>query len=199
MKAVITNMGKKAYTESRTVSGQAFDGTEPTMDMLYNWSQEWIRRIGLADWNIVVTLSDNALQAAVDGESNYSYSTKTAEIRIASLKAFKEAGCADGCYDAERTLVHELLHLKFSLLDETEGCDCETLRERVLHQLIDDIARALVAVKRESRMAESVCSLEDAENGAGETEGPLSGITVSPGWVKTNKRAGKNEASTDVA
>ena len=48
-------------------------------------------------------------------------------------------------FDWEQILVHELLHIKFSLLDVS---DREDLRHRVLHQIIDELARALVDAKR---------------------------------------------------
>ena len=38
----------------------------------------------------------------------------------------------------------ELLHLKFSLLGENEN----ELQNRLVHQLIDDLAKALVGAKR---------------------------------------------------
>ena len=43
-------------------------------------------------------------------------------------------------YDYEKTLVHELLHLKFSDVDNSG----DPLRDKMTHQLIDDLARAFV-------------------------------------------------------
>lgn len=48
-------------------------------------------------------------------------------------------------FDFEKTLVHELLHLKFCLLESDDE-----LRNRVIHMLIEDMARALVITKREA-------------------------------------------------
>jgi hypothetical protein len=47
-------------------------------------------------------------------------------------------------YDKEKTLVHELLHLKFSFLGES-GND---LQDRVAHQVLNDLAKSLVDAKR---------------------------------------------------
>lgn len=42
-------------------------------------------------------------------------------------------------FDFEKTLVHELLHLKFSFWCQNE----DDIGDRVMHQMIDDLARAL--------------------------------------------------------
>ena len=46
--------------------------------------------------------------------------------------------------DWEKTLVHELLHLKTCLVSS----NVPDLQERVMHQMIDDLARAFVSAKR---------------------------------------------------
>ena len=47
-------------------------------------------------------------------------------------------------YGYEKTLVHELLHLKFSDIDDSG----DALRDKILHQLVDDLSRAFVASAR---------------------------------------------------
>lgn len=42
-------------------------------------------------------------------------------------------------FNFEKTLVHELLHLKFSFWCQNE----DDVGDRVMHQMIDDLARAL--------------------------------------------------------
>lgn len=49
-------------------------------------------------------------------------------------------------YDYEKTLVHELLHLRFSDL-ENSG---DPLRDKLTHQLIDDLARAFICASKDS-------------------------------------------------
>ena len=48
-------------------------------------------------------------------------------------------------YDYEKTLVHELLHIKFAELDYSG----DTLRDNLTHQMVNDLAKAFVAVSRE--------------------------------------------------
>ena len=106
----------------------------------------WKSLLGLSDWTIKLKTdcysSEMTLQNVV-GETEWSESIKAACIRIRS-----EAEYGDRIvpYDAEKTLVHELLHLKFCLIGES-GND---LQDRYVHQLIDDLARALVGAYRAS-------------------------------------------------
>lgn len=53
-------------------------------------------------------------------------------------------------YDYEKTLVHELLHLRFSDL-ENSG---DPLRDKLTHQLIDDLARAFIRASKDSTAAQ---------------------------------------------
>ena len=108
--------------------------------------KEWKDTLNLNDWYILLQTDckrkDLTLDYA-DGEVEYEEVSKSAVIRI-----LKKSEC-DGFreFDLEEILVHELLHLKFSLL--AEGDDwAKDLQLRVLHQIIDETARALVKVKR---------------------------------------------------
>jgi len=108
--------------------------------------EEWQSRLGLDDWRI--SLHD-CVPAAEMGEENsagfveFQEVNKTARIQIQDPDDYGERVIP---FDYERILVHELLHLKLCLIAETFGED--TMRERVAHQLIDDLARALVDAKR---------------------------------------------------
>lgn len=48
-------------------------------------------------------------------------------------------------YDYEKTLVHELLHIKFADLDDSG----DPLRDKLVHQMIDDLAKAFVECSKE--------------------------------------------------
>ena len=106
--------------------------------------RKWQKRLGLMDWHIVlktnVIPSDMNLED-VCGEAEYVESTRMAIVRILDPNCYK--GCITK-FDQEKTLVHELLHLKLSFFMET-GID---LHDRVAHQLIDDLARAFVDAER---------------------------------------------------
>lgn len=105
---------------------------------------EWVMRLGLQDWTIALKENchpnDMALDA-VAGCTEWTESIRSARIQILDAKFY---GDRIKPFDPEKTLVHELLHLKTSLVSD----NVEPLQARVMHQLIDDLARALVDAKR---------------------------------------------------
>lgn len=110
----------------------------------YALLEEWVKRLGLQDWDIHINNNckpeDMTLEDTV-GCSEWSEAIKTARIDILGEEYYGERIRP---YDFERTLVHELLHLKTSLISS----QVSDLQERYTHQLIDDLARALVSAKR---------------------------------------------------
>lgn len=106
----------------------------------------WKRILGLQDWTIKVSYnchSNEMLLQDCAGATQWTETIKSAHITILSPD---EYGDRIVPFDFEKTLVHELLHLKFCLLGES-GND---LQDRYVHQMIDDMARALVTAKRDA-------------------------------------------------
>lgn len=106
--------------------------------------KEWKHRLGLNDWTIV--LKDNCspnemILKDCCGNTEWSETGKTAFIQILDKRDY---GNRIIPFDKEKTLVHELLHLKLCLLGESGN----ELQDRVQHQIIDDLAKALVNAKR---------------------------------------------------
>lgn len=111
-----------------------------------NKLQEWQERLGLQEWRI--SLKDcmptgEMMEENASGCTEFQEVNKSARIEIMDPDEYGERVIP---FDYERILVHELLHLKLCLISETFGEN--VLQERVAHQLIDDIARALVDAKR---------------------------------------------------
>lgn len=112
---------------------------------------EWQQRLGLTDW--VITLRYNCKQddmelGEVAGETDWVNVNKTANIRIVSKEVY---GSRIIKYDFERILVHELLHVKFQYLQiESNSYEAKVFDE-VQHQLIEDLAQALVMAKGEKQ------------------------------------------------
>lgn len=106
--------------------------------------EEWKERLGLHDWRI--TLNDNchpddmSMKNCV-GCTDWTEAKKTARIDMLNPVHYGERIVP---FDWECTLVHELLHLKLSLLSNDES----NLQDRYVHQIIDDLARAFVDAKR---------------------------------------------------
>ena len=96
--------------------------------------EDWKKALGLQDWDIRVVDNCSPLDLSNPrhaGEVEYEEATKTAVIRFTKDATYK-------------TLIHELLHIKFALLDDSGN----PLQDRILHQIIDDLARALAGVAR---------------------------------------------------
>lgn len=106
--------------------------------------RKWQKRLGLMDWNIRMYTNvryHNMESEGAEGHVQYSEEHRTARIQILDPDHWT---LADFSFDQEKTLVHELLHIKFSLLDESDN----PIQNRIVHQLIDDLARALVDAER---------------------------------------------------
>ena len=100
---------------------------------------KWLKRLGLQDWTVALQSDcrpDEMTNAGVSGETEYTEEIKCAYVRILDEKYYG-ARIKPFCY--EQTLIHELLHLKFALLDNSDN----DIHDRLLHQCIDDLATAL--------------------------------------------------------
>lgn len=80
------------------------------------------------------------------GETLRTTTIKNATIKIVSKEEYGNDRTLE--YDFEKTLVHELLHIKFSLIDVFNGSYESKVVDELRHQLVDDLARALVMAKR---------------------------------------------------
>lgn len=112
--------------------------------------REWQNRLGLQDWYIILKTDcrpENMAMKDVEGCTTWTESTKSAWIDILDERFFPEHAAARP-YDFERTLVHELLHCKMSVIQDM---DEESTQNRLVHCLIDDLARALVDAKRSGK------------------------------------------------
>ena len=109
--------------------------------------KEWQNRLGLQDWRI--ELVDNCKPEDmtlldVAGCTEWTECVKTARIEILDPSFYGDRIVP---FDYEKTLVHELLHLKTCLISDM----VEDLQARYMHQMIDDLARAFVDAKRSAK------------------------------------------------
>ncbi len=111
--------------------------------------EEWQERLGLQDWVIILRYNckreDLECENAV-GETCWETTNKCARICIIRNEEYGKESILE--YDFEKTLVHELLHIKFALIDKDLNTYEGVVAEQARHQLIDDLARALVMAKR---------------------------------------------------
>ena len=102
----------------------------------------WQKELRIQDWDITVEFvrSFNMGREA-HGHCHYVRPLKEAHIRIIDPKDVDEALLIP--FDAEQTLVHELLHI--SMFDDSEnGSDKDILME----QFVNSMAKTLVKIKR---------------------------------------------------
>ena len=108
--------------------------------------KEWVERLGLTDWHFTFKTNVRPENMGVpdsEGCTTWTESTKSAWIDIMD-EQFRSEYATARPFDFERTLVHELLHCKLSLLCDEK----DSLKDRICHQVIDDLARAFVDAKR---------------------------------------------------
>ena len=106
--------------------------------------KEWQMRLGLQDWRIKLVANCKPNEMELEncaGCTDWTESIKTARIEILDKNYYGERIVP---FDFEKTLVHELLHLKLCLVSNNVG----EFQERYMHQMIDDLARAFVDAKR---------------------------------------------------
>lgn len=127
-------------------------------DELHELISDWVCRLGLQTWDISVvsdcTMSDIKKMLETDEEATgacvWCTLLKTAKVAILAEDEYPKIDDSVQWmseYDYEQTLVHELLHVKFSLwADNNEN---GFIRDWFHQQCIEDMAKALVSAKRE--------------------------------------------------
>lgn len=104
--------------------------------------EKWMRRLCLQEWRIKLITHVPAEEMAVKGAgcTEWQEAIKTARIEIIDPADYGDRIVP---FVFEKTLVHELLHLKLSFWCQ----DPDNVSDRVMHQIIDDLARALTGVE----------------------------------------------------
>lgn len=105
--------------------------------------KEWQERLFLQAWRIALRpkCKPDEMQSGCWGSTEWEEVNKTARIDIVDPDCLTDKMIP---FDFEVVLVHELLHLKFCLLSN----ETDSMSDRYVHQLIDEMARALVDAKR---------------------------------------------------
>ena len=100
--------------------------------------EKYVELLNLQDWHIVVNdnVEPDDLQDCF-GDVMYQESKKLAIIRIVNPSKLSEQNKEFFSY--RRTLLHELLHVKFALLDNSGNA----LQDRIVHQFVDDFAKII--------------------------------------------------------
>lgn len=113
--------------------------------------KEWQTRLAMLDWRIDLNVDCEQEDCMIGttecaGTTEYVVSNKQAIINIVKEETYNKKNSYK--FDFEEILVHELLHCKFSLIQFNERTFEEAVTYNVIHQYVDDLAKALVAAKR---------------------------------------------------
>jgi len=125
-----------------------------------NLLKEWQERLGLQDWAIKLAINckqEDLSNSEWQGENQWNSSIKCSTIKIVSPEVYGDNRIMK--FDFEKTLVHKLLHIKFGLLDIVDSTYESNVVEGLRHQLIDDLARALVMAKRGETKRKLACDI----------------------------------------
>lgn len=111
---------------------------------------KWVRILRLFDWDIRFHWKVHPAElAAADsaGCTSLNWVCKQAVVEIADPEKYK-MDMPEFEFDYEYILVHELMHLKMSLIDRNNQDD--DILGAVVHQLVDEMAKSLVMASREN-------------------------------------------------
>lgn len=105
--------------------------------------EKWQKKLCLQEWRIKLVTHLRPEEMTVDttaGCTEWTEAIKVARIEIINPTCYGDRVVP---FDFEKTLVHELLHLKFSFWCQDE----DSVSDRLMHQYIDDLARAFTEVE----------------------------------------------------
>ena len=109
---------------------------------LSKYLAKWVRILRLERWDIRIKIKraeDMHLEECA-GENHF---TTTSRQSLINLRDPVDWTNNDFEQDMELTLVHELLHISFTMLDTDNA-----LRDKIQHQLLNDMAVALIRADR---------------------------------------------------
>lgn len=118
----------------------------PTVEKEIALLEKWQRKLCLQDWRICLKTTMRPEEMSMEGVAGcteWSEAIKTACIEIIDPTYYGDRIVP---FDFKKTLVHELLHLKMTFWCQSEN----NVSDRLMHQIIDDLARALTEKEDDS-------------------------------------------------
>lgn len=107
--------------------------------------RQWQHRLFLNDWTISIHLLDpTEMDNGAAGTNEFQYENKSSIIKIAKLNDDLKARNQKACH--EKTLVHELLHLKYNIVERSSEYESKFL-DIHQHMLLEQMAKSLIMAK----------------------------------------------------
>lgn len=123
-------------------------GIVMTQEKAQELFDKWVRILRLSDWDIRFHWRVHTAEMAQRdsaGCCSFNWVCKQAVIEIADPEKYK-MDMPGFKFDYEQVLVHELMHLKLSLVDDPD----DNMVNAVVHQLVDELAKSFIAASREN-------------------------------------------------
>lgn len=113
-----------------------------TKEALEAGLKEWQERLFLQDWNIDIVRVPQSSIPGSWGETILHFENHVAQIQMLDQMPLSNMER----YCEERILVHELLHLRYNLLENTESYEGKYLDE-IQHSDLEKLAKSLIMAK----------------------------------------------------
>lgn len=114
-------------------------------DELNEYLNYWKNILFLTDWIIVAKIVEpNDIDEGNVGQNNFNIVNRESVIRILAPKYEDEQAITKYC--VEKILIHELLHLKYNIL-EPQGTYESTFLDVMEHSLLEQMAKSLIMAR----------------------------------------------------
>ena len=116
--------------------------TAETLNKSLKW---WKKKLFLTDWTIRAKLVPPDELGSLLGNNTFTFEDKSSIIRIADIPISERSTYVGKLCD-ECTLVHELLHLKYNLFEDSSSFE-KSYVENMEHQKLEQLAKTLIMTK----------------------------------------------------
>ena len=116
-----------------------------TAEILNKSLKWWKKKLFLTDWTIRAKLVPPDELGSLLGNNTFTFEDKSSIIRIADIPISERSTYVGKLCD-ECTLVHELLHLKYNLFEDSSSFE-KSYVENMEHQKLEQLAKTLIMVK----------------------------------------------------
>jgi hypothetical protein len=107
--------------------------------------KQWQHRLFLDDWIINLRLFDpTEMDNEAAGTNEFQIENKSSIIKIANLNDDLKTRNQKACH--EKTLVHELLHLKYNIVERSNEYESKFL-DIHQHMLLEQMSKSLIMAK----------------------------------------------------
>ena len=118
-----------------------------------NMLPAWKDLLGLGHWDIRARFASMKELGSSQARVIFSLPWEKATVLVLRPEDYSSPPCSEeATQDVEQSIVHELLHIVFGpIMEDSDG---DTMRDTLVEQALDRVARVLVSLKRGSVVGE---------------------------------------------